>query len=405
MTPARPDPRERLSADAHLRVMFVINGMAVGGAEVQVRDLALAMRRSGHEISVVSMLPFECFGPQLSAAGIEISSLEMTRGVPSVLGLARFVRAIYRRQPDIVHAHMFAAIMLARAAHPFAPKPKLVCSSHASFEVPPRRYLAYRWSHRLSDLCTNVAKAGLEEHERTRAIPIGHGRVVPNGVDLHRFRPRPTEREAQRSRLGLSEHFTWLAVGSFHNDMKDFGNLLRAFALLPPESARLLIAGDGLGRAGKEALGRSLGLGHRVRFLGARSDVEQLMVASDAFVLSSRYEALPLVVIEAIASGLPVVATRVGGVEDIVVDGESGFLVPHSDPGALAAGMTRLMAVSGPARAAMQTSAHSRSRAFCIDAVSERWLGIYRDLQSSTPVAGEPGPVNLERLSVGVQSK
>jgi glycosyltransferase involved in cell wall biosynthesis len=185
--------------------------------------------------------------------------------------------------------------------------------------------------------------------------------------------------------LGVEEKFVWLAVGRLA-EAKDYPNLLRAFTAVPERGAALLIAGRGPLRASIEALASSLGLDDRVRFLGLRHDVPQLMNAADAYVMSSALEGMPLVLQEASATGLPVVATDVGGNGEVVVNDVSGFITPAKDPAALAQNMARVMSMSEENRRRMGLAGQRYvSSRFGIEHVLDLWEGIYEELMPQGP--------------------
>jgi glycosyltransferase involved in cell wall biosynthesis len=171
---------------------------------------------------------------------------------------------------------------------------------------------------------------------------------------------------------------------------KDYATMLRALAGLP--GATLLIAGDGPQRAELGKLAADLNVD--ARFLGARGDIAELMNASDAFVLSSRVEGLPLALLEASACGLPCAATNAGGVEEIVLDGRTGFLAPPADPDALQTSMRKIMSMSPEERRRMGHSAREHAVAnFAWDAVLPRWESLYTALLDSARVFDrEPRP-------------
>ncbi|MDY0392055.1 MAG: glycosyltransferase [Candidatus Bipolaricaulis sp.] len=175
--------------------------------------------------------------------------------------------------------------------------------------------------------------------------------------------------------------FAWLAVGRF-DVPKDYANLLQAFAYVAqarPE-AQLLIAGDGPLRPSMEQLANDLGITDRVKFLGIRRDIPALMNAADAYVMSSAWEGMPNVLLEAAASGLPIVATDVGGNSEVVIDGKTGFLVPPKDPEALAQAMVQLMGLPQEERRRVGEAARQYVEAnYSLDRVVDQWEALYRE--------------------------
>ena len=220
---------------------------------------------------------------------------------------------------------------------------------------------AYRLSNGLVDRMTIISEAAAERFIRERIIPGDLLRVIPNGVDPELYRQPPEVRDHLRRALGLGEEFVWLAVGRFET-AKDYPNMLRAFASVRerhPEAV-LLLAGRGALQGETESLARELEVGPAVRFLGVRDDVAALVSAADGSLMSSAWEGMPMVLLEAAAGGLPIVTTRAGGTAEVVLDGESGYLAPPSDSAALAAAMLRLMNLSEAQRRALGERTGSR---------------------------------------------
>jgi len=215
---------------------------------------------------------------------------------------------------------------------------------------------------------------------QSRAVSSSKMRVLPNGVDTARFCPDLQARTATRTSLRLDSQFTWLAVGRFELP-KDYPNMLRAFSQLRHPNTVLLIAGVGPLQAKAESLIQELGIGDRVRLLGLRSDIPELMNAADAYVMSSQWEGLPMVLLEAAATGLPIVSTRVGGTGEVVLDGKTGVLVDPQDSGALAAGMEYLMDIDGGQSLEMRQAAREHIlENYSLDAIVTLWESIYRNL-------------------------
>lgn len=365
-----------------MRCVLLVTGLAYGGAETQVVHLATRLKGRGWEVRVVSLMEPKAYVKELEAAGIPIFSLGIRRKLPDPRPILRLVRLIRKWRPHIVHSHMVHANLLARVVRPLAPIAVLVCTAHSIDEGGRLRELFYRWSDSLCCLTTQVSRAGLERYVRIGAVPAEKIRFIPNGVDTARFKPDSEVRLVLRKELGVEDFFVWLAVGRF-DPPKDYPNLLRAFAQVARESpeAVLLIVGDGPLRPSMQDLACELGLGERVRFLGIRRDVPELMNAADAYVMSSAWEGMPMVLLEASAAALPIVATDVGGNREVVVEGESGFLVPARDHEALAAAMLRVMCLPAEVRRRMGEAGRRYVEAnFALDRVVDRWEELYREL-------------------------
>ena len=368
-----------------MRIFFLSTSMGMGGADKQILSAALALRSRGNEVMIVSLTSLGPMGLEARRLGIPTESLEMPRGVPDPRGMLRLVRLVRRWKPDVIHSHMIHANLMARALRLVMPIPILVATIHSPYEGGPVWMAAYRLTNRLVDGITIVSQAAADRFVNDGIVPRELLRVVSNGVDLERFQDLPAgTREATRTSLGLDGHFAWLAVGRFETP-KDYPTMLRGFARVVKEQpqARLLIVGRGRLQGEAEALVRELGLEKSVRLLGIREDIPELMRAADGYLMSSAWEGMPMVLLEAAAAGLPIVATRVGGNHEVVREGETGFLVPAKDPDALARAALRLMAVGQDERQAMERQACEYVRAnYSLERVADQWERLYREVAS-----------------------
>jgi len=364
-----------------MKVLLLSTSMGMGGADKQILSAAGEMQARGHEVLIVSLTRLGPMGLEAQGAGIPIRSLEMRRGFPDPRGLARLVRIVRTWRPDVLHSHMLHANLMARVVRLLAPVPALVSTIHSINEGGSLQRASYRWTNRLADHMTIVSEAAADRFITRGVIPRELLTVVPNGVDTDHFRHVPAgARESIRRPLGLDHEFVWLAVGRFET-AKDYPNMLRGFAKVRKAQPRavLLLAGRGSLQEETETLARELGLGDGVRFLGVRQDVAELMSAADGYVMSSAWEGMPIVLLEAAAAGLPIVATRVGGNAEVVRENESGFLVPARDPGALAAAMLRLIALPDAERRSLGERGREHVRAsYGLSRVVDRWLEVYR---------------------------
>jgi glycosyltransferase involved in cell wall biosynthesis len=379
-----------------LRVLFLSTSMGMGGADQQLLSAARELRSRGHEILIVSLTPLGPMGVEARSLGIPTESLEMRRGIPDPRGLLRLVRMVRAWRPDVVHSHMVHANLMARALRVTLPVQVLVSTIHSPNEGGPLLMAAYRLTNALVDHMTIVSEAAFDRFVEGRIIPRELLTVVPNGVDSVAFQSVAAgARESLRTGLDLKRRFVWLAVGRFEA-AKDYATMLRGFAKVREQDPGtvLLLVGRGSLQEETEATTRALGLDDTVKFLGVRRDVPELMSAADGYVMSSAWEGLPMVLLEAAAAGLPIVTTAVGGSREIVYDEESGFLVPARDPDALAVAMLRLMRLSDAQRREMgeRGREHVQDR-YGLPRVADRWEALYYEIlaRKGVPLASH-GP-------------
>lgn len=326
-----------------LRILHVVDTLATGGLERFVTDLAIAQRQAGHAVSVFSVLRCEGFRAELERSGVPVLFGDKRAGLD--LGALRRLRAA-ARAADVAHSHNFvpnyyAALALAGTAR------ALVNTCHNMGTRLAARRL--RWLYRASLARTRaVVAVGAQVRERLVAdgiVPARLATVVRNGVPMARFDDARGRRDAARARLGLAPEA--LVVGCVGRlvALKNHALLVAQLPALVTRfpALRLVLLGDGPLHDALAAQAAALGLGDRVLLAGARPDVADLLPAFDVFALPSRTEGLSIALIEACASGLPVVASAVGGNVEIVEDGRSGLLVPADDGPALAAALARLL--------------------------------------------------------------
>jgi len=331
---------------------------------------------------VVSLREPEAFVQELTDVGVQVVSLGMRKGVADFRGVVRLARAVHEFRPDVVHSHMVHANLLSRVTRLFCRMPVLVCTAHNTIEGGRWREWMYRLTDGLADVTTNVSRAAVERYVRIGAAPAGRIRWVPDGVDLSRFHNDRTRHELLRASLGFPECFVFLVAARLEW-AKGIDVLLQALSLMQvrDNSMAVLIAGEGSQRGRLEAQVSTLGLGAEVvRFLGSRDDVPDLMQAADALVLPSRWEGLGVVLLEAAASLLPVVATDVGGIPEIVRDGSTGFLVPPDDPEALARAMFHVATLTLDQRTAMGRSGRRIvEEHYSLPVIVDRWEALYAE--------------------------
>jgi glycosyltransferase involved in cell wall biosynthesis len=312
-----------------VRIVQLIPSLSVGGAERIAALLALEQRRAGDDVAVVSLYDpaASWIEAGLREAGIPLRFLGKRPGLdPPVI--RRLARALADLDPEVVHTHLHT-LKYAVAARML--RPRRVALVHTVHNIAERE--AEGWDRALSRVVFRSMQATYGIEPRW---------TIPNGIVVADFAPRPRVREATRAALGVGSEIPLLLTAGRLNTQKNHAALLAALAdpRLEALKVRLLIAGEGeLGPALEAQAG--LGLSDRVRFLGVVSDLPDLYAAADVFVLSSTWEGNPLVVMEAMAAGKPIVATAVGCVPELV-SAATGVLVPPGDPPALAGAIARL---------------------------------------------------------------
>jgi glycosyltransferase involved in cell wall biosynthesis len=356
---------------------MITRGDAVGGASVHVRDLAREMRARGHEALVL----IGSTGPvtdELTRAGVPFRVLPHLRRLIAPWSDARAlweaVSALRDFRPQLVSAHTAKAGWIARAAAAALKIPAIYTPhglSVGSRSKPARRVVARiaeraagRWGCEV--VCVSESERQLAL--RNRVAPDSRLHVIYNGV--HDVAP------GLRAHPGAAP-CRIVSVARF-DEPKDHRTLLAAMSRLPDLEWEMELAGTGPWIEPCRRLAGKLGIGGRVRFLGYHPDPAQVLALAGLFVLSSHSEALPRSVLEAMRAGLPVVASRVGGLPEMVTNGVNGILVPEADAGALAAAIRRLV-LDRPAREALGRAGRDDYEArFRFEFMVEKTMALYR---------------------------
>lgn len=338
-----------------MRIVQLVENLEIGGLERLVVDLAAQQVSRGHNAYIFCLSQPGRFADQARKVGAKLIAFHKPSG-PSAGAVLRMSKALRALRPHVVHTHSWVVHHYGVAAARLARVPVVVNTRH-NILVSRRQERWYRPSLPFTDAVVMVSEDARASFARAGAIPSRLMTVIRNGIPTAAFEPRNTvERSPGRPiRFGT--------VGRLV-PQKDHENLLRAFALLRTElpSATLDILGDGPLRSDLQAKVDELGLRESVRLLGPSLDVASFLESIDIFALSSKYEGLPIVILEAMAAGLPTVSTRVGGVPEVCLEGAHAFYVPPGDSSALSLAM--LQAASSPELAAMGAAAKDHVRTF-----------------------------------------
>jgi glycosyltransferase involved in cell wall biosynthesis len=350
----------------------VLHSLEVGGAEMLANRIA-------RQLSSRFRFVFACLdglgalGEELRSSGFTVEVLQRQPGFdrPCMKRLMQFIRS---QRADIVHAHQYTPFFYAIAAGVGRRRPPVLFTEHGRWfpDYPRRKRIVFnRLFLRRDDRVVavgNSVKRALVDNE---GIPGYRIQVIYNGIELARHNGQSTHRGAVRASLGVKDDdFVIIQVARL-DALKDHLTAVRTMnhvaRTLP--HAKLLIVGAGPEEAKIRAEVERLGLVDHVLLLGLRQDIPSLLAAADVFLLTSVSEGIPLTLIEAMAAGLPVVTTNVGGVSEIVEDGQTGFLTPAGDDAALGNALIKI-ADSPEQRGAFISAAKFRAA----DRFSERQM-------------------------------
>lgn len=358
-----------------MKIAYFITGLGLGGAEVVTINLARQMVEAGNKVMIV----------YLSGANehtnidsrIEVIGLEMQKTAFGMLrALHRASRIVRRWRPDVVHGNMIHANIFVRLMRILVKVPKVVCSEH-SMDIRGRgRMLAYRLTDFLSDVNTNVSNEATVHFIVAKAFGRDKSQAMYNGIDTSSFVRTPVAGLDIRSKYGIEPtEFVFIHVGRL-TQAKDHNMLVNAFAKI--SGAKLLLLGKGELLVQIEEQISDLGLGDRIILAGAHSNTVDYYSAADCLVLSSAWEGLPTVVLEAMSCSLPVITTDVGAARETIADEQ--WITSSHDVQALAQVMSQMIKLSRAERLALGDKNAQKAQKFDIHHISQLWQQIYQQL-------------------------
>jgi len=379
-----------------IRILHVITRMDVGGSTDDVVMTVTRLPRGEFAQGIVSGLTLEPpprLPETLAAAGVPWETVPSLRRnvhpAADLRALGRVWRAVRAARPDVVHTHTSKAGFIGRLAARLAGVRRIVHTPHGHIfqgyfaPAATRAFIAMeRVAARFTERITVLTDAEAAQH-----LALGIGRpeqfvTIPSGVDLAQARGGAAGAPQVRRALGIPADAPLLGTVSRLVPVKGLIHLVAAIPeiLRRCPRAHLALAGDGEERELLAAQAAALSVADRVHFLGFRDDVPAVIGALDLFVLPSLNEGLGKVLVAAMALGVPIVATKVGGVPEVVEDGRQGLLVPPADPAALAKAAITLLE-DRAAAAAMGAAGRARAERFSADVMLARLAALYRNDQ------------------------
>jgi glycosyltransferase involved in cell wall biosynthesis len=365
------------------RVLHIIDSLHLGGAQEVVLNLATCgSGRFIHEVA--TMHGRGIYWDRLREAGIKVHSLSPHKFLP--LYLATIPLRILVDRPDILHCHLTPSNIIAKPLGALLCVPVIINHDHTNdlHRHESKMLLALdRFANRFASHIIAVAAACRDFLIRYESISPDRITLVPNAIDLRRFSPGTILRSEARSRFGLPDDALVVAGVGRLNAQKNFSLFLDIAAVLVPRhpSVRFLLAGDGPERVMLHDKAVALGIADRIVFTGYLADSRQAYVAADVLLMPSRFEGLPMTLLEAMAMGLPVVASNLDGIAEVIADGKEGFLVSPASTEDFAARISQLLTdrtlfenIATNARAKIQASYSVERMTSAVESIYDRFL-------------------------------
>jgi glycosyltransferase involved in cell wall biosynthesis len=364
------------------KILQLIDGLNIGGAEVLLVDLVRGSKEAGYDVSV----GYSTYGPlekNLVALGISCTRLPRLGRVDPIL-LLRMCQLILREKPDIVHTHLFKSDLHGRLAARLCGVPVVISTSHNN-DVWARRFPLgsfYGFTAKLTDKVIAVSNEVREYQIQYTGISPHKIIVIDNGVNVQRFADQEDAGLSLRHEFQISVGTPLIGIIGRLQPQKDHENFLKAAVQIRSKlpDARFLVVGDGPLREELMAQAQTLGLGSSVIFCGIRQDIPAVMAAIDLLVISSKWEGLPVTLLEGMAACRPVVSTAVGGVPNVVADGQAALLVPPEDSLALAIACLKILQDPALAQSLAQAGYERVKNQFSLDAMIGKTLNLYEEL-------------------------
>jgi len=363
-----------------MHIGYVIWSLGLGGAEQVVIRLARAAAAGGHRVSVFTLNEQGQFAPQLIERGIAVVSMHK-RGAWDLGIIGRLKRAFIERGVDVVHTHLWGANVWGRLAANAAGLAVVVTEHNVDTWKKTHHFMIDRW---LSPRCDALVAVSQEVRQFYEARGIGRGRwdVIYNGIEAP---------DAERAR---GQAYAALGIGASARVVGLLGRLvpakaplvfLEAVALAAQKvpDLKALVIGDGPLRADVEAFIQKRGLSPRVVLTGVRQDIPELLAGLDVLAFSSEREGLSMAMLEAMAAGVPVVATRVGGTPELIEHERTGLLVEPANPAQLAEGIARLCQNGQQADAIRRAAQQHVAERFSLRAMVGAHESVYQSLSAS----------------------
>jgi glycosyltransferase involved in cell wall biosynthesis len=366
------------------KICYLINGLSSGGAEMMLYRLLERLDREKYDPHVVILLNLD--GPlrkRIEDLRISVRSVGF-RSKYDFHALWKLFKIIKTIKPDILHTQLFASDIIGRIMGKYLKVPVIITSIRNSYYGGFWRDKMIQWTERFTDRTTIVSREAAKQFSERKVIPQEKLRVIYNGIDVDKYHHQANREDKKHKRLSIGlpvNGFLLLCVGSLTRQ-KGYPDLFQAFQMLLPSDCNLylVVVGSGPMEGYIKQIVADRKLLDRVFLLGQCDKVPEIMAAADIFVLASLWEGLPGVVMEAMASQLPLVATAVGGTPELVVENETAYLVEPGQPEQLASALHKMIALPEETRQRMGKAGRVRiTKHFNVDNMVKSYEVLYED--------------------------
>lgn len=362
-----------------VKILHLTTDSRIGGTEKNIISLVTHLNKDRYENTVVALMPGGEMIDGLRGYGIEAECLGMWNKF-DLSAIFKLYRIFREKKIDILHTYLFHANVLGRMVGRLAKVPVIISSIRVMESR--RHHLWIDWlTNWMVDAETCVCEAVRKFTMERVGIRPDKLVTIPNGIDVREYN-LDIDLGGEKRKLHIESNYPVLGVMGRLHEQKGYIYLLRAMVKIVKKYPRtiLLVVGDGPLRKRLEGECAKLGINEAVKFLGFRKDIKELMTLMDVFVLPSLWEGMPNVLLEAMALGRPVVATRVGGAEELIEDGVTGLLVPPADEGTLAEAIINILTREDKGKKLSEIAKREVERRFALEDTIEKTERLYERL-------------------------
>ena len=364
------------------KILYLITGLNSGGAEILLWNLLKKINRDSFDPIVVSILPIGSIGEKIKKEGVRVLSLESTFKFNPLI-IKRLISIIKKEKPEILHTHLFHANLLGKIIGLFNSSLIIISTIHnIRFKNLLREKLSF-FTRRGSNIVIVISKAIAKAMLKKGVIKKKKHKIILDGIDYKKFNEKENNDISKeiKKEIGIEVNTPiLLSVGRLHK-VKGHSYLIRSIEIIKKHYPNLVlvVVGEGSERKKLEKIIRELNLGNKIFLIGEKNNIEKYLQIADLFILPSCEEGLGVSLMEAQAAGLLVLASNVGGIPEVIEDGENGFLVNPKDSKVLAEKIIDILSLSVKEKEIIRKNAQKNIiKNFSIEVMVKKYENLYR---------------------------